>query len=137
MLRVYETGIEQLGAEEVIRDEDRGIEFRFLGSLAMGTFQAFALTIDDTEIPVLTSSRDDGDVLIYSSVSVTGSFPFESTYGIAGRGYSDPAKEAAVLEVAAECLLVYGSYYNGLSTRRDRTLVELRDGPRGLDNFGY
>lgn len=137
MLRVYDTGIKQLGAEEIIRDDDRGIKFRFLGSLAMGTLEAFSLKIKDTEIPVLTTFRSDGDVLVYSNVSVTGSFPFESTYGVAGRGYSDPAEESAVLEVAAECLLVYGSYYNGLSTRRDKTLVELRDGPRSLVAFGY
>jgi hypothetical protein len=138
MLRVQETGVDRLGEEYLIRDAERSISFVFVGSLAMGAIQVFRLTVCDLEVPVSAFKRESDDgALVYANVSVGGSFPIEATYGIAGRGYLSSAEEAAMLSIAAECLLVYGSYYNGLTTRRDTTRVELPNGPRSLADFGY
>ena len=137
MLGVYDTQTKSLGEERIVRDSAGRVTFAYLGALAMGSLQAFRLTVDDARIPVLASENRDGETLVYVDVSVSGSYPFESKYGISSRDYPDPSYESKILHTAAECLLVYGGYYDGLTTLRNRCRVELADGSYTLSDFGY
>jgi hypothetical protein len=137
MLHVRNTEAGPTGKGKELADEDRKINFRYLGAFAMGQILAFRLSINDELFPVLATQDTDDNLVTFKNVSIRGTQYFQDKYGIPGHTYKSPDTEIRILRVAAECLLAYGGYYDGLTTLRGQCRVELADGSYTLQNFSY
>ncbi|WP_413600070.1 hypothetical protein [Curtobacterium sp. Curtsp57] len=143
MLRV-EAGTSTGGSSggKSLRDEERNITFKFLGTLAMGSVFAFELTWNERIIPVsarqgLVGASYDTGYILYTEPNVTGSVAFSSTYDTPAYEFTSPEEEQQARAIATECLIVFGEMFNGLSKSDGKIRVRNGVDELSLHDFGY
>ena len=137
MLYVYDTGSVRLGEGKSLRDDDRKITFEYVGGGAMGALHVFRLTWGNRVVPVQAWTDPYGDgrgSRLYEQVSVNAAHG--QRFGMEGHLFASTAEQREAELIAVECLLAFGSYYDGL-TNEPGYRAQLRGEEFQLADFGY
>jgi hypothetical protein len=130
-----------LGRDKYLSDERRQIRFTTLGTLAMGTIQAFRLEWQHHTLVVTTQMANATDshgneYALYSNPSLDATAA--KRFDIPVWRTLSPTEESEALHIAAECIVVYGWGYNGISSPSGAFRVHTPQGELTLSSFaGY
>lgn len=135
---MHAAGSSEVEEGKSLRDDERNIVFKFLGSAGYGKVYAFRLTQHGHVIPV-QASKDrvptNPEELVYSAISVSGTMTTDS-YGVPPFEFDSREEKSGALLVAIECLLVFGGHYDGLTTKYTY-FADSGNKRFALNDFGY
>lgn len=133
------------GARRRVVDHDRQAWLELINSSAQSGGDLFLLTWQDRLIPIVTFSqntvdRESGENRVHVHIRALGDSRYARNSGLNASALSESERTLAH-RLAAEALLIFGSWYDGLSFQDGHFVVEeVMDGENlsyKLSSFGY